>query len=248
MRPATETVWRHDSSFNRLVIGRRVLLIHRDILPHADAIVAQLGELPGARVPGAGNRQSAHQLSLEGGPLLVARRARRGGMVRLLLSDTFFGLDPRPFRELRVAIEARRRGIAVAEPMGAMVQWLGLGLYRGFFLTRALAGMTLWDFVRTDEDPAVRNHVMLKARAAVATMHDRGLFHADLNLQNLFVTRQGESFAVVILDLDKARMYDGPLAARMRRSNARRLVRSARKLDPAGRYFDMRALSILNVG
>jgi len=248
MRPATETLWRPDPSFRRLVFGRRVLLIHREILSHAEAILTQLGELPAAGPSAAGNRQSAHQLALEGGPPLVARRARRGGMVRLLLSDTFFGLNPRPLRELRVSAEARRRGIAVAEPMGAMVEWLGPALYRGFFLTRALTGMTLWDFVRTDEDSAVRNHVMLKARAAVATMHNLGLFHADLNLHNLFVTRQDESFAVVILDLDKARLYEGPLPARMRRSNARRLLRSARKLDPEGRYFDTRALSILNVG
>ncbi|MHB8384781.1 MAG: lipopolysaccharide kinase InaA family protein, partial [Candidatus Binataceae bacterium] len=113
--------------------------------------------------------------------------------------------------------------------------------------TRALPGMTLWEFVRADDDPIVRGHVLLKARAAIATMHNHGLLHADLNLHNLFVTQAGESFAVVILDLDKARLYDEPLPPALRRDNARRLIRSARKLDPAGRYFDAAALKVLDV-
>jgi len=79
------------------------------------------------------------------------------------------------------------------------------------------------------------------------TMHDKGVFHADLNLHNLMVTQAGESFKVMILDLDKARIYDASLDPSLRSANARRLLRSTRKLDPAGRYFDASALSILDV-
>jgi Lipopolysaccharide kinase (Kdo/WaaP) family len=251
MRPATETQWRRDPNFTRLTIGRRVLILHRSVLRRAPEILERLREIaarPAAGAGGEGNRASAYRIDLDGGPQLIARRLRRGGLMRLLASDTFVGINPRPFRELAVAAEAARRTISVAEPAGALVQWLTPAVYRGFFLTRAIAGMTLWKFITTDDDPIVRNHVLLKARESVAIMHNLGLLHGDLNLHNLMVTQRGESFEVVILDLDKARLFDEPLPPKMRRSNAQRLLRSARKLDPAGRYFDAEALSILNVG
>lgn len=248
MRPRGEIDWRPDANFARIVTGRRVLILHREILPYAPVIAARLRELESpTRVRGSGNRASGYRISLDGGPELFARRARRGGMMRFLMEETFFGLKPRPLEELKIAAEARRRGIAVAEPMGASVESVAPGFYRGFFLTRAIPGMTLWEFARADDDPVVRSHVLLKARAAIATMHNQGLFHADLNLHNLFVTQAGESFAVVILDLDKARIYDAPLSPALRRENAQRLIRSARKLDPSGRYFDSAALKVLDV-
>ncbi len=77
-------------------------------------------------------------------------------------------------------------------------------------------------------------------------MHS-GLFHADLNLHNLLVTQARESFTVIVIDLDKARLFDAPLSAAMRRANAARLMRSARKLDPSGQFLDAAALSILNL-
>ena len=108
--------------------------------------------------------------------------------------------------------------------------------------------MTLWEFLKTDDDPIVRGHVLRQARSAIDTMHNQGLFHADLNLHNLLVTQARESFTVIIIDLDKSRLFDAPLSAAMRRANAARLVRSARKLDPSGRSIDAAALSILQQG
>jgi len=113
-------------------------------------------------------------------------------------------------------------------------------------LTRTLNGMTLWEFIRTDDDPIVRAHVFEQARHAIERIHQGGLCHADLNLHNLFVTRAGESFTVVILDLDKARLRDRPVSGAARRRIAARLLRSAHKLDPRGRFLDSAALSILN--
>ncbi|MGH7001336.1 MAG: lipopolysaccharide kinase InaA family protein, partial [Stellaceae bacterium] len=118
-------------------------------------------------------------------------------------------------------------------------------IYRGAVLTRALAGMTLWEFLQTDDDARVRAHVLELARRAIDTMHRGGLFHADLNLHNLFVTPAGDSFAVVILDLDKARLFPAAISARQRGQNLQRLMRSAHRLDPAGALFSPAALAIL---
>lgn len=245
MRPPGQMKWRSDPNFSKFRIGGRELVLHRDLVPHVARIVQKLGPLTAAVEPGAGNRKSAFHMDLDGGLELFARRGRRGGMIAAILSDVYFGVTPRPLSELAMTVEARRRGIPVAEPMGAMVEWLGPALYRGFFLTRAVRGMTLWEFVKTDDDPTVRNHVLAQARAAIDTMHANGLFHADLNLHNLLVTQARESFTVIIIDLDKSRLFDAPVTAARRLANAARLRRSAHKLDPTGQFLDAAALSML---
>ncbi len=249
MRPAADFLWGHsrisESDFLKLEIGRRVLYLKRDLVPKASAIIARLGELRSSTAQGAGNRASGFEIHIDDRTEIFARRARRGGLMRFLVNDLYFGVRPRPLRELAVAVEAYRRGVPTAEPLGAMVESVGTAIYRGFFLTRAIRGMTLWEFVRTDDDPVVRSHVLGQARRAIDTMHQNGLNHADLNLHNLFVTQAGESFATIILDLDKARLFRGAVPAGRRRLNLARLRRSARKLDPEGRYLDESALALL---
>ncbi|HLK86624.1 MAG TPA: lipopolysaccharide kinase InaA family protein [Candidatus Binataceae bacterium] len=231
--------------FERIRSGPYQLCLNAETAPHAGAIAVALRELGAAASGGAGNRAGGFRVALPAGPQLFVRRARRGGAMRLLLDDLYLGLRPRPFAELAVAAEAMRRGVPLAEPMGAAVRWAAPALYRGFFISRALSGMTLWEFVRTDDDPGVRGHVLERAREAIEQMLQAGLYHPDLNLHNLFVTRRGESFSVIILDLDKARLGDQPLGERARRQVAARLARSAHKLDPRGRFIDAAAMSIL---
>jgi 3-deoxy-D-manno-octulosonic acid kinase len=247
VKPPAQMKWRSDPNFSTFRIGRRELVIHREVAPHAAQIMQKLRALTSAVEAGAGNRQSAHRLELDGLELF-ARRGRRGGMIASILSDIYLGMTPRPLNELAVTVEAMRRGIPVAEPMGAMVEWIGPALYRGFFLTRAVRGMTLWEFVKTDDDPTVRHHVLEQARAAIETMHNKGLFHGDLNLHNLLVTQARDSFTVVIIDLDKSRLFDAPVSAAMRHANTARLIRSAHKLDASGKFLDAAALSVLSPG
>jgi len=232
--------------FEQIRSGPYQLHLNAETLPHAAEIGIALRELAAATATGAGNRRSGFRVALPAGPELFVRRARRGGAMRLLLNDLYVGVRPRPFVELAVAVEAIRRGVPLAEPMGAGVRWIGPGLYRGFFISRALTGMTLWEFIRTDDEPSVRGYVLERAREAIEKMLRAGLYHPDLNLHNLFVAPQGESFRVIILDLDKARLGDQPLDTKARLRIAERLARSARKLDPRGRFIDADALTILN--
>jgi Lipopolysaccharide kinase (Kdo/WaaP) family len=224
-------------------VGRRVVYLRQDLALRAPAIVASLTGLDSAE--GAGNRASGFAINLDDGTELFARISRRGGLMRLVLKDLYVGIRARPLRELAVTTEARRRGIPVAEPLGAIVQWVAPMVYRSAFLTRPLPGMTFWEFVRTDDDAVVREHVTNQARQALDMMHRQGLFHTDLNLHNLFVAQAHESFAVVILDLDKARFFRSPLPSGLRVRNLARLRQSVRKLDPDGRYLDSHALQLL---
>lgn len=232
--------------FSTVTVGPYVIHLRADLTPHAAHIADRLRDLVAAGAVGAGNRGGGFRIAMAGAPELFVRQARRGGAVRFLLEDLYLGLNPRPVRELTVSTEAARRGVPVAEPMGAAVQWIAPGLYRGFFMTRAVGGMTLWEFMRTDDDAHARAYVLQRAREAVEMMLQQGLYHPDLNLHNLFVTPRGENFAVIILDLDKAWLHRGALGRTARRRIAARLMRSARKLDPHQRYLDSGALAILN--
>jgi hypothetical protein len=234
--------------FPRFGLGRRVLYIRSDIAPRATEIFSALAELKRTPSDGAGNRGSGFPLKLDGGPELFARRGRRGGLARLLTPDLYFGTSTRPLRELAVANEARLRGIPVAEALGVMIEAAVPGLYRSAFITRALSGMTLWEFLRADDDPVVRMHVAELARHAIDTMHNGGLLHADLNLHNLFVSKDGERLIVVLLDLDKAQLFNQAVTPAHRRVNFERLARSARKLDPDHRYLDLKGLAVLTSG
>jgi len=232
--------------FSRILAGPYQLYLRTDLAPHAGALSVALGKLGAAGATGAGNRGSGFRIALPDAPELFVRRARRGGLIRLVLDDLYFGFRPRPLSELWVTVEAARRGVPLAEPAGAAVRWAGPGLYRGFFLTHPAPGMTLWEFLRTDDDSSVRLHVLELARAAIETMLGAGVHHPDLNLDNLFVTPRGESFAVIILDLDKARLRPRAVSGAGRRRIAARLMRSARKLDPDGRLLGPAALSVLD--
>ncbi|HUO03606.1 MAG TPA: lipopolysaccharide kinase InaA family protein [Candidatus Binataceae bacterium] len=243
MRPAGQMQWRSDPNFPKLTIGGREIVLHRTIVGLAAPILEQLGRLKDGA--GQGNRGSAFRLNVAGAPEMFARRSSRGGLMRFIASDLHVGIYPRQFEELSVAVECMRRGAPVAEPMGAIVEWIAPVLYRGFFLTRAIPGRTLWEFLQADDDPSVRSHVLAQAHAAIDAIHSRGLEHGDLNLHNLLVTQSGENFTVIVLDLDKARLHGGPVPAAAGRANFTRLVRSTHKLDPAGRILDAAALKLL---
>lgn len=222
-----------------------MLYIRRDLAARATAIFAALAQLNRIASSGAGNRGSGFPLKLDGGPDLFARCGMRGGFIRFINSDIYFGAGARPLRELAIANEARLRGVPIAEPLGVLIETVAPGFYRSAFITRALNGMTLWEFLRADDDAVVRAHVVELARRAIDTMHDAGVLHADLNLHNLFVSNAGERMTAVILDLDKAQLFNGAVPSARRRANFSRLKRSANKLDSDHRYLDAKSLAIL---
>jgi 3-deoxy-D-manno-octulosonic acid kinase len=233
--------------FCEAVFGHRRLYLAPSVAMHAPAInchLAAIGKLP-AR--GLGNRRGTVRVEIAALPPMFARRCRRGGMMRFLVSEAYTGLVPRPLRELVVTATARRRALPVVEPLGAGVEWLATGVYRGWFLTRALEGETLWQMLLRPAASVTRRQALEQARATIDRLHDGGVYHADLNFHNLFVSR-GTPPAVVALDLDKARLYPQPLPPALRRANFARLERSARKLMDAGAILAASERDILGIG
>ncbi len=233
----------HESGF-----GRRRLYLASEIAAYAASVNHHLIADRFAVQSAFGNRRSAFALTVAGLPPMFVRRYRRGGLMRFLVAELYAGTVPRPLHELRVTAAAHRRGLPVVEPMGAMVEAAGPCLYRGWLLTRALHGTTLWELLLSAPQPQARRQALHQARAAIDRLHEGGLYHADLNLHNLFVYSDEQRPGVVVLDLDKARLYPGALPARIRRNNFSRLARSARRLAAAGPSLADDERAILGIG
>ena len=188
--------------------------------------------LPPDSVAVRSGRGAAWRMRLPGGGRGVLRRYRRGGVVARLVRETYLGVVTRPFHELAVTTEARRRGVAAPEVLGARVEgWL---VYRGAIVTAEVPhATTLVEALRTAGDDSRRHALAAAAGRVVGQMHRAGVWHADLNLTNLLATA-GDDADVTVLDFDRARLARRPLGARARRRNLERLARSLRKLDPDG--------------
>lgn len=200
----------------------------RDVL-----VAALLGATPesvAGEMLDRGGRGGTWAITLGDGGRAVLRWYRRGGLLRHLVRDRYFGARRRPVLELAVTAEARRRGIPVPEVLGVRVDWLPGGGYRGAIVTREIAGAeTLADAARRDPPEPERAAIIAGVARTVRAMHDRGLHHRDLNVANILLSRDGDALAVHVIDLDRA-WLGGRVGRRRRRRALRRLARSVAKL------------------
>jgi len=172
------------------------------------------------------------------GSRVLARRARRGGLIGRLIPDVFCGRC-RPFRELAAAQRALERGVPTAEVVAAARTTAFGPLYRGTVYTKELTGVADMKsyLAATTEPPDAtflqrRRAVLREVGRVVRLAHDAGLYHADLQLKNL-LARYNERAEVFLIDLDKARWFR-VLPRALRMMNLLRLKRSAAKAVRSG--------------
>jgi 3-deoxy-D-manno-octulosonic acid kinase len=150
----------------------------------------------------------------------ILRDYRRGGLAALFLQNAFIG--NRMLQEFEVHRYLFAEGARVPEVLG--VAWKKHRVfYRGSIATRRIPGETLLEFLMEDENEK-RSACLLEAGKAIRGMHDKGVWHADLQLKNLMVA--GED--VWIIDLDGARKSPS-LRDSARARNLLRLRRSFEK-------------------
>ena len=167
---------------------------------------------------------------------MMVRRYLRGGLVRFINRDLYLGGE-RSFRELAITVEAARCGVPTVEALAAVSIKTAGALHRCFLFTRELPGcVDLPAYLRgrsaADSFLQDKHAVLERAAAAVRLMHDRGFFHADLNIKNILVDTARPA-SLYIIDWDKSRRSDGLSDAR-RMANAVRFCRSMIKLAGKG--------------
>lgn len=182
----------------------------------------------------SGGRGAAVSIDLSGIGTVVVRRYRRGGLIGKFLVDRYLS-GTRPLRELEVTAFASSCGVPVPGVVGASSIRAGLLWHRGRIVTRQITDSRTLPLFIADNRQDARGvaDVLRKAGSAIRRMHEAGINHADLNMNNILVDRRG---AVFIIDFDKAAVHPHlGWAARLR--NLRRLLRSARKLAESGLSF-----------
>ena len=155
----------------------------------------------------------------------VLRHYRRGGAVARWVEDRYLwhGLErTRPFAEFRLTYRARALGLPVPRPVAARVLRAGL-TYSGDLITERLPGRPYSSLL---SKRALDGAAWRAAGACVARCHGAGLDHADLNLHNLLLDRDGTAHVV---DLDRAALR---APGRWANGNLARLRRSLDKLTP----------------
>jgi 3-deoxy-D-manno-octulosonic acid kinase len=187
-----------------------------------------------------GGRGATWSLALGDGTRAVLRWYRRGGALRHFVRDRYFGWQARPWLELALIEEARRRGVPVVEVLAARVDRLRGGFYRGAIVTREVGNSeTLAELlVRCGRGPE-RTAALCAVGRALRRLHDCGVQHRDLNASNILLRAEGDTTAVYLIDFDRARLRS-VVSPRARRRALARLARSLAKLAAAGVAVDAR--------
>jgi hypothetical protein len=212
----------------------RIAVVRRDVEASisVDALFAQ-GETMSEDSRFVG-RARLGLVRLANGEEALLRPYRHGGLLRGLTRGLFWTWPPRPLKELAVTEAARRRGVATAEIVAALVERVIGPLYRGWLVIRVLEGARdLWSALHGHEFAAAGKSAMIRAAAqAVREMHRKGVYHRDLNLKNILIRAEGGGLKAYVIDLDKAMLFPREVPARKARANLARLHRSVCKLDP----------------
>lgn len=167
----------------------------------------------------ASGRGRSAVLRAAGGALRL-KRMRRGGWGAALWRDRFPGTR-RLYDNLRVAREARRRGVATPAVVALLAVEGPPGLHRAWLAVEEIEG-ALDVAARAAAGRAPDREQWEVLTAAVRRMHDLGVEHRDLNVGNLLL-RGGRAF---VIDLDAARLHDGALGFAARQRALRRIERS----------------------
>ena len=175
-------------------------------------------------------KRPLHELRA-GGRRFLLRRFSHGGLLRGATGDRF--RDPlRPFVELRLSEWLRATGVRTPQVAAARARAAEGGGWRLDLVTECVEGTTDLGYVlglgrRGRLEGGVRRALLGAAGQFVGGLHRLGLWHADLQPNNLLVNEgafQGEAPELWILDLDRSERFE-QLPDERRHANLERLFR-----------------------
>ena len=154
----------------------------------------------------------------------VLRHYWRGGLVGKLLSDQYLfrGLkNTRAYQEYILLAQLEQKGLNVPAPIGAQITTNGL-ICRADLITQAIPNArSLLDIL---QDRALDSSELTRVGQTIALFHQQGVFHADLNINNILFDDKDNVF---LIDFDRGRILE-PQHPRLQ-NNLARLQRSFEK-------------------
>lgn len=164
------------------------------------------------------------QVIAQAGQEWVLRHFRRGGWMGRLTQDRYLwtGLArSRPWREWHLLYDLYRDGLPVPRPIAARVQRINRLWYRADLITERLAAEPLSVVLQS---PAIPEGLWEAVGGCIGRFHRAGVYHADLNLDNILVDGERRVF---LLDFDRGRRRVP--RTHWQHANLRRLHRSLLK-------------------
>lgn len=132
----------------------------------------------------------------------ILRHYRRGGWMGSLTADRYLwtGLGrTRPWQEWHLLYDLYREGLPVPRPIAARVKRINFLWYQADMITERIVAEPL---SRVLQAPVVPRGLWERIGACISRFHRAGVYHADLNLDNILV--DGEQ-RVFLLDFDRGR-------------------------------------------
>ncbi len=132
------------------------------------------------------------------------KQYRRGGMLRFVVPDLYFGFKPhRVLHEFGMLERAAASGVSVPTPISAI--YSGCGLYKGWLAIEEFShSVTMASKSMTDE--AAARDISDKVVAQIHRLIHAKIFHRDLHPGNVLVNASNE---IRIIDFDKASYFPG---------------------------------------
>lgn len=151
----------------------------------------------------------------------VLRHYWRGGLIGKLLSDQYLytGLkNTRTYKEYQLLIALQQKGLRAPSPLAAKIT-VSAAIYRGDLITQAIPkAKSLLDILK--ERPLSVDEISGIGHT-IAGFHQQGVFHADLNINNIMLDNSGKAY---LIDFDRGRIV-APLDSCLK-GNIKRLNRS----------------------
>lgn len=155
---------------------------------------------------------------------LVLRHYMRGGLVAKLLGDRYLWLGlkwSRAWREWHLLMDMHQQGLPVPQPLAARITKQGGIFYTADLLTKKIPNTK--SLTQALEEGELDEVVWQRIGETIARFHKAGIYHADLNANNILLDDQ---YQVFIIDFDRGekRSMD-----KWRFDNLSRLLRSLYK-------------------
>lgn len=158
---------------------------------------------------------------------MVFKQYHRGGLARRVAEKSYLFSrlrNTRMWREFSVLCEMRELGLPVPRPVAARCVSLPPLAYRGALITERIANSETLADVLTQRKLAPEE--WQKLGQLIARFHRHGVYHADLNANNILLDDDG---AFYLIDFDRGEVRNH-LSRRDANANVARLQRSLVKL------------------
>lgn len=130
----------------------------------------------------------------------VLKHYQRGGLVAKILSDQYLysGLkNTRIYKEFTLLLTLHQQGLPAPVPKAALVRVSGL-IYKGDLITEAVSGAQ--SVCEICQSRSLDESEVVAIGQTIAAFHNAGVFHADLNINNILFNDQGKAF---LIDFDR---------------------------------------------